>query len=135
MPSRPMGLEAVQFLKGYAREHYVPCFEVDNVDQSTFWDIVPGANYTKAVVDWFVCCSWPPDVSSDYSRTDDSGISWLKLMFSFILHSRRYPPVKASGHAKNAVFWGYNSVEALHLPASTRAAPGCITLFNRPFWP
>jgi hypothetical protein len=68
------------------------------------------------VVSWLAACLWPPDVSKDYSRKDDWGISWLEMLFSFILFSNMYPPVKTGGQKADAIFWDYNAHEALLLP-------------------
>ena len=51
MPSRAMGIEALHFLKTFAPEHYIPCFDIDVVDQSSFVGILQGTNFLKAVVD------------------------------------------------------------------------------------
>ena len=65
---------------------------------------------------WLAACLWPPDVSKDYSRKDDWGISWLEMFFSFILFSNMYPPVKTGGQKTDAIFLDYNAHEALLLP-------------------
>eukprot|EP00435_Cladocopium_sp_Y103_P073917 s162_g45.t1 len=71
------------------------------------------------------------DVSKEYDRSDDWGISWLELLFSFVLFSKRLPPVKSGGQTKNAVFYDYNSQEALCLPTSSRAASRTYYTFHQ----
>ena len=105
MPPGAMGQDALDFLKEFAPANYVPCFQLHDVDRETFKGILQGSNYTAAVVSWLAACRWPADVSKDYSRKDDWGISWLELLFSFILFSNMYPPVKTSGQKADAVFW------------------------------
>ena len=88
MPPRAMGQEALDFLKDFSPPDCTPCFDISAVDQETFKGILQGTNFTAAVVKWFASCRWPPKVSKDYARKDDWGISWLELLFSFILFSR-----------------------------------------------
>jgi len=83
-----MGQEALDFLKDFSPPDCTPCFDISAVDQETFKGILQGTNFTAAVVKWFASCRWPPKVSKDYARKDDWGISWLELLFSFILFSR-----------------------------------------------
>eukprot|EP00435_Cladocopium_sp_Y103_P057297 s916_g19.t1 len=131
MPSRLMGVEAMRFLQTFSPAEYVPLFRLEDVDSSTFHGILQGANFTAAVVDWLAHCKWPVDISKDYNRQDDWGISWLELLFSFILFSKRYPPVKTGGQTKDAVFYDYNSNEALCLPVSARAASRTYYTFSQ----
>ena len=131
MPSKAMGLDALDFLKSFAPAHYVPLFDESNVDQQTFTGTIQGANFTAAVVKWLSHCRWPPDIQNDYKRSDDWGISWLELLFSFVLFSRMYPPVKTGGQKADAVFLNYSSKEALLLPSSTRSASKTYYTFSQ----
>eukprot|EP00435_Cladocopium_sp_Y103_P050018 s2317_g15.t1 len=131
MPARLMGTEALRFLQSFSPPDYVPLFHLDDVDKSTYHGILQGANFTAAVVEWLAECKWPQDVPKDYSRRDDWGISWLELLFSFVLFSKRLPPVKSGGQTKDAVFYDYNSQEALCLPASARAASRTYYTFQQ----
>eukprot|EP00435_Cladocopium_sp_Y103_P050765 s2212_g15.t1 len=131
MPARLMGNEALHFLQSFSPVDYVPLFQLDEVDKSTYHGILQGANFTAAVVDWLAHCKWPRDVPKDYSRGDDWGISWLELLFSFVLFSKRLPPVKSGGQSKDAVFYDYNSQEALCLPTSARAASRTYYTFQQ----
>jgi hypothetical protein len=82
-------------------------------------------------VSWLAACRWPPDVTKDYCRKDDWGISWLEMLFSFILFSNMYPQVKTGGQKADAIFWDYNAQEALLLPTSTRAASRIYFTFQQ----
>ena len=131
MPPKAMGTEARDFLKSFTPPHYVHLFDEDAVDKDTFKGIIQGANFTAAVVSWLAQCRWPPNVQSDYNQKDDWGISWLELLFSFVLHSGMYPPVKTGGQKADAVFLNYSSQEALLLPASTRSASKTYYTFSQ----
>ena len=131
MPPKAMGLDALDFLKSFAPAHYVPLFGESNVDRQTFTGIIQGANFTAAVVKWLSHCRWPPDIHNDYKRSDDWGISWLELLFSFVLFSQMYPPVKTGGQKSEAVFLNYSSKEALLLPSSTRSASKTYYTFSQ----
>eukprot|EP00435_Cladocopium_sp_Y103_P066489 s149_g28.t1 len=131
MPPQAMGADAMQFLKTFAPASYIQVFRVDEVDETTFHGILQGANFTRDVVKWLAACAWPPDVSKDYSRSDDWGISWLELLFSFCLFSNKYPPVKTDGQYKAANFWSYTSNQALLQPASARAASRMYYVFHQ----
>eukprot|EP00435_Cladocopium_sp_Y103_P040584 s1003_g11.t1 len=131
MPARLMGSEALRFLQSFSPPDYVPLFQLEEVDKSTYHGILQGANFTAAVVEWLAHCKWPQDVPKDYSRSDDWGISWLELLFSFVLFSKRPPPVKSGGQTKDAVFYDYNSQEALCLPVSARAASRTYYTFQQ----
>eukprot|EP00435_Cladocopium_sp_Y103_P065287 s404_g27.t1 len=126
-----MGNEALRFLQSFSPDDYVPLFCLDDVDKSTYHGILQGANFTAAVVEWLAQCKWPRDVAKEYDRGDDWGISWLELLFSFVLFSKRLPPVKSGGQTKNAVFYDYNSQEALCLPTSARAASRTYYTFHQ----
>ena len=78
---------------------------------------------------WLAACHWRPDVSKDYSRKNDWGISWLEMLFSFILFSNTYPPVKTGGQKANAIFWDWRCPRRPVLPQ------GFTLPFSRPFWP
>ena len=129
MPSRAMGQEALDFLKEFSPPDYVPCFNHATIDQETFKGILQGTNFTAAVVRCLAACHWPPDVSKDYSRKDDWGISWLEMLFSFILFSNTYPPVKTGGQKADAIFWDWCCPRRPVLPQ------GFTLPFSRPFWP
>lgn len=122
MPPKAMGVEALEFLKSYEPSHFVHLFDENTVDRNTYGGSIQGASFTAAVVKWLAHCRWPPDIQNDYSRNDNWGISWLVLLFSFVLFSGMYPPVKTGGKKADAVFLNYSSGEALMLPASTRSA-------------
>jgi hypothetical protein len=53
------------------------------------------------------------------------------MLFSFILFSNMYPPVKTGGQKADAIFWDYNAQEALLLPTSTRAASRIYFTFQQ----
>ena len=90
-----------------------------------------GANFTAVVVKWLSHCRWPPDIQNDYKRSDDWGISWLELLFSFVLFSQMYPPVKTGGQKSEAIFLNYSSKEALLLLSSTRSASKTYYTFSQ----
>ena len=131
MPPKAMGTEARDFLASFNPSHYVQIFDEMSVDKNTFSGIIQGANFTAAVVSWLAQCRWPPDLQSDYNQKDDWGISWLELLFSFVLYSGMYPPVKTGGQKADAVFLNYCSPEALMLPASTRSASKTYYTFSQ----
>ena len=106
-------------------------FDESNIDRQAFTGIIQGANFTAAVVKWLAHCKWPPDIQNDYKRSDDCGISWLELLFSFVLFSQMYPPVKTGGQKSEAVFLNYSSKEALRLPLSTRSASKTYYTFSQ----
>jgi hypothetical protein len=106
-------------------------FDESNIDRQTFTGMIQGANFTAAVVKWLAHCKWPPDIQNDYKRSDDCGISWLELLFSFVLFSQMYPPVKTGGQKSEAVFLNYSSKEALMLPLSTRSASKTYYTFSQ----
>ena len=62
---------------------------------------------------WLASLRWPKDLDENYRRPDDWGISCLELMFSFILFSGKYPPIKGGGQKQDAIFWDYCSPEGL----------------------
>ena len=109
----------------------LPILCINTVDRNTYGGSIQEANFTAAVVKWLAHCRWPPDIQNDYSRNDNSGISWLVLLFSFVLFSGMYPPVKTGGKKADAVFLNYSSREVLMLPASTRSASKIYYTFSQ----
>jgi hypothetical protein len=131
MPPKAMGIDAVEFLKSFAPCHYVPLFDENAIDKTTFGGIIQGANFTAAVIKWLAQLRWPPGIQADYKKSDDWGISWLEMLFSCVLFSRMYPPVKTGGQKSEAVFLNYSSKEALLLPPSTRSASKTYYTFSQ----
>ena len=99
-----MGQEALDFLKKFGPSNYSPFFDERDIDRSSFGGILQGAYFTAAVVRWLATCWWPPNVEKGCSQSDDWGISRLELLFSFVLFSGIYPPVKTGGQKSKAVF-------------------------------
>ena len=131
MPGRLMGADAVNFLKTYDPLEYVPLFSIDQIDQSTLYGIYQGPNMSLSTVQWLASLRWPKDLDENYRRTDDWGISWLELMFSFVLFSGKYPPVKGGGQKQNAIFWDYCSDEGLLQPPADRSATKLYFTFQK----
>eukprot|EP00435_Cladocopium_sp_Y103_P010479 s2347_g2.t1 len=131
MPSSAMGADALHFLKSFSPATYTMSFDPADVDEANLHGILQGANFSRDVVRWLAACAWPPDVSKDYAKPDDWGISWLELLFSFCLFTNKYPPVKTDGQYKAANFWNYTSDQALLQPSSARAASRMYYVFQQ----
>ena len=131
MPSHLMGSDAVAFLKSYGPENFCSLFSVEDVDQQSLFGIYQGPNMAWSTVTWLASLRWPPDCDEHYRRHDDWGISWLELVFSFVLFSHKYPPIKGGGQKQDALFWDYCSPEGLVQPPSSRSVTKMYYTFQK----
>ena len=114
------------------RRASAPFFSVDEVDQqSLFWV------YTRDRI-WHGALSlgWLPSDGLLIVMKAIVGLMigefpWLELMFSFVLFSQKYPPIKGGGQKQDALFWDYCSPEGLVQPPSARSVTKMYYTFQK----